>query len=150
MSVEFTQSQVRNVVRIPPETMRHWRKVLPPLARRARRASFSHGDIVALAVVRELVRNAGISSSALAACADSIFSICNGRPWHSLAQCRLQIERKTAELVPIRSAPVLKKNPVVMLPLGPLIEELGQDLLGGERKQSELMFPPTILRKQRR
>jgi hypothetical protein len=150
MSVEFTQSQVRKVVSIPPETMRHWRKVLPPLAKRPRRTPFSHGDIVALAVVRELVRSAGIGSSALAACAESIFALCNGKPWHALAQCRLQIEGATAELAPVRSAPMLKRGPVVMLPLSPLIEELGRGLLGGERKQSELRFPPTVLRKQRR
>lgn len=150
MLVSFTQAQVRKVLNIPPETMRHWRKVLPPLAVRPRRATFSHGDIVALAAVRELVRSTGVNSSALAPCAGSIFALCNEKPWHALAQYRLQIEGAVAELVPVRSVPTLKRAPVVMLPLSPLIEELGQGLLGNEAIQPELKFPLTALRRHKR
>jgi hypothetical protein len=150
MPLRFTQAQVRKVLNLPPETMRHWRKVLPPLASRARRAPFSHGDIVALSAIRELVRSVGVNSSALAPCAASIFALCNDKPWHALAQCRLQIEGTAAQLIPLRSAPALKRHPLVMIPLSPLIEELSRDLSTRERAQPELKFPLATVRRVRR
>ena len=150
MPVRFTQNQVRKAVNLPPETMRHWRKVLPPLMSRPRRAPFSHGDVVALAAIRELVRGLGVNSSSLAPCAASIFRLCNDKPWHALAQSRLQIEGAAAQLVPLRSTPTLKRSPVVMLPLGPLIEGLSQGLSTRELEQPELKFPLTAVRRLRR
>jgi hypothetical protein len=150
MPAHLTQVQVRKVLNLPTETMRHWRKVLPPLARRARRAPFSHGDLVALAAIRELVRSVGLNSSALAPCSGSIFSLCNEKPWPALAQCRLEIEGQTASLTHARASYGVRRKPVVLLPLGPLIEALGKDLPRREAAQAELRFPPTALRRQRR
>lgn len=150
MPIHFTQSQVRKVLNLQPETMRHWRKVLPPLARRTRRAPFTQGDMVALAAIKELVRTAGVNSSTLAPCAASIFTLCNGKPWHALAQYRLQIEGASVQLLPLRTFPALSKSPLILLLLGPIIEELRQGLLGDEGDQSELKFPLAVLRRQKR
>src|SRR5262249_18787662 len=128
---------------------RHWRKVLPPLAR-PRRARFSQGDLVALAAIRELVRGAGIAISAIVPCSTKIFSLCNDKSWPALAQFRLQIEGQSAQLVLVRSAPALKRSPVILLSLGPLIEELARKLSITLPAQSELRFPLTALRRQRR
>lgn len=150
MPASFTQVQVRNVLHLPPETMRHWRKVLPPLLRRARRTPFSQGDLVALAVIRELVRTLGLNSSALAPCAAAIFSLCNEKSWPALAQCRLEIEGPTVSLAHVRSPEMVRRIPIILLPLGPLVEGLSKELPGVETAQSELRFPPTALRRQRR
>jgi hypothetical protein len=150
MPARLTQVQVRQVLNLPTETMRHWRKVLPPLARRVRRAPFSHGDLVALAAVRELVRNVGLSSSALAPTAAQIFSLCNEKSWPALAQYRLEIERQTASLAHAGASHGSRRNAVVILPLAPLIEALSKELPRTEAVQSELRFPPTALRRPRR
>jgi hypothetical protein len=150
MLVRFTQAQVRKILDLPPETFRHWRKVLPPLANRARRTPFSHGDLVALAAIRELVRGTGVNSSALAPYAGAIFTLCNDRPWPALARCRLQINGNVADLVSIRAALPMSRRPIVLLSLGPLVGELGQSLLGTESSQRELKFPLTAVRRQRR
>lgn len=150
MPATFTQVQVRKVLDLLPETIRHWRKVLPPLSRRPRRVRFSQGDLVALAVVRELVRNLGLNSSALAPSATAIFSLCNEKPWPALAQCRLEIEGQTASLAHARSPEMARRNPVILVPLRPLVEGLSRELSVRETAQSELRFPPTALRRQRR
>lgn len=142
--VQFTQAQARKVLDLPEETVRHWRKVLPPLAQRPRRTPLSHGDLVALAAIRELVRKYRMNVSALAPVAEAIFTCCNSRPWPALATCRLQIDGLRAELRPVKSVPALKSGTVILIPLAPLIDELGQGLLGAERDQSDLRFPLTV------
>lgn len=124
--------------------MRHWRKVLPPLAKRPRRTPLSHGDLVALAAIRQLVRGYAMNVSALAPAAEAIFTSCNNRPWPALVACRLQIDGPRAELKPLKSTPTLKTGAVILIPLAPLIDDLGQGLLGAEQDQSELRFPPTL------
>jgi hypothetical protein len=150
MPITFTQAQVREALGLPPETMRHWRKVLPPLASRTRRKPFTPGDMVALAAIRELVRSVGVNSSALAPCAASIFALCNERPWHSLTQYRLEIEGATAQLAPLRSPPSFKRSPLVIIPLSILIQELSRDLRPFELAQTELNFPLATVRRARR
>jgi len=142
--VQFTQAQARKVLDLPEETVRHWRKVLPPLAQRPRRTPLSHGDLVALAVIRLLVRSYGMNVSALAPIADGIFACCDSRPWPALTNCRLQIDGVRAELRPLKSVPTLKSGAVILIPLAPLIDELGQGLLGAERDQTDLRFPLTL------
>jgi hypothetical protein len=150
MPASLTQVQVRKILNLPPETMRHWRKVLPPLARRARRAPFSYGDLVALAAIRELVRSVGMNSSALAPSAAAIFFLCNEKSWPALAQRRLEIGGRAATLAHARESHAGRRNPVVVLPLGPLIEALNKELPHADNPQSELRFPPTVQRRQRR
>src|SRR6266849_7762814 len=92
VAVTFTQAQVLKVLDLSPEAVRHWRRVLPALARRPRRAAFSHGDLVAMAVISELVGRAGIHVSALGPVSESIFRNCNRKPWLALTRSRIQIE----------------------------------------------------------
>jgi hypothetical protein len=139
--VNFTQAQVRKVLNLSPETVRHWRRVLPALARRPRRAAFSHGDLVAMAVVSELVGRVGIKVSALAPVSEAIFKSCNRKPWLALAQSRIQIELGFVAICPNRTAPSLKDGPFIAIPLGPLIDRLGRGLLGAARVPSQLLFP---------
>lgn len=142
--VQFTQSQARKVLDLPEETIRHWRKVLPPLAQRPRRTPFSHGDLVALAAIRQLVRGYGMNVSALVPVAEAIFTSCNSKPWLALGSRRLQIEGTQAYLRPLMSPPALKSETTILIPLGPLIDELGRELLGAEPNQSALRFALTL------
>ena len=142
--VRFTQVQAREILNLPEETVRHWRKVLPPLAKRPRRTPLSHGDLVALAAIHQVVQGFAIRVSALVAVADDIFGFCNSRSWPALAACYLEIAESHAALKSIGSTPALKAGAVILIPLAPLIDELGQGLLGVGQDQSELRFPPTL------
>jgi hypothetical protein len=150
MSVEFTQARVREIIAIPTETMRHWRKVLPSLAERRRHAKLSAGDLLALAVIRELVRVAGINSSAIAPYAATLFTICNSRPWHSLAQSRIQIEGEVAKLVSSNSAAPVVSGPVISIQLSHIIEQLVGRLGARSAEQIELSFPLSAISGSRR
>jgi hypothetical protein len=141
MPVGLTQARVREILAIPPETMRHWRKVLPSLAQRPPHSKFSTGDLVALAVIRELVRAAGISSSAIAPYASALFAICNSHPWHSLARNRIQIVGDMARLVPAKSTAPIVNGPVISIQLSHVVEELVRRLGEGSAEQIELSFP---------
>jgi hypothetical protein len=149
MLADFTQSQVRDLLAIAPETMRHWRKVFEPLSNRRRRAKFSPGDLVALATIRELVRGVGINSSALAPRANEIFDLCNSQAWHALSRQRLQIEKHSVSLVPARSALLGSSGPIVCLALGPIIEQLSNRVGRQVAAQIELDFPLVSVRKRR-
>ena len=150
MSVEFTQAQVRKVLGLAPETFRHWRKVLPPLAKRARRQALTHGDILSLAAIQVLVREVGVSSSALSTHSEAIFEFCNSHPWPELARSRVQISKAGVELVSQRAPIPVGKLSILVLHLAPLVNDLSQKLLGKEAVQPELKFPLAAVRSQRR
>ncbi len=143
-AVRFTQVQAREILDLPEETVRHWRRILSPLAKRPRRTPLSHGDLVALAAVRQVVQGYAMRVSALAPVAEEIFGFCNSKSWPALRACYLQIMGSSVELKSVKSAPVLEGGAVILIPLAPIIDELGLGLLGGEHDQSELRFPPTL------
>ena len=150
MSVQLTQARVREILVIPPETMRHWRKVLPCLAQRRRHSKMSAGDLVALAVIRDLVRAVGISSSTIAPYSESLFAACNSAPWHLLAQMRVQVEGSLAKLVPMRSTAPIAKGPVIVVRLDHVVDELVRKLGGRSAEQIELNFPLTSVSGRKR
>ena len=141
MPVELTQASVREILAIPQETMRHWRKVLPALASRGRLAKLSAGDLVALAIIRDLVRTSGINASAIAPYASSLFDVCNSRPWHALVRSRLQIEGMSVHLVPALSMPPNARGPLISIQLRHVIQDLVDRLGARPGDQIELMFP---------
>ena len=150
MAVKFTQEQVREVLDLSPETIRHWRKVLPPLAERPRGQLLSYGDILALAAIKSFVHQMGVPSSSLGPPANDIFQICSKSAWPALAQCRLELSEGNAQLVESRASLRVSQNPILIVHLGPLIAKLSQQLFGGATLQPELKFPLAAVRSHRR
>ena len=75
--MRFTQAQVRILLGLGEETFRHWRSALPPLAPHQGHApTFTLGDILALAVVSEIVKLAGGKVSKLRPRAKDLFEVC--------------------------------------------------------------------------
>jgi hypothetical protein len=84
--VRYTPSQVRQVVGITQETLRHWRAALASLAGLKGHAPvFRPGQLLGIAVVRVLVEEFGIGVSALKAVDRDIFAICSALQWVRLA-----------------------------------------------------------------
>lgn len=145
--VRFSQIQVREILGLEPETVRHWRKCLPPLKAKPRRAAYGRADLLALAVVREFVHDLGIPVSSLTPLADDLFQLCGSRPWPYLSRCQLRLENSGLALEHADAPMSLARRPAVLVPLAPLVMRLGQALLGDDGEaQPELRFPLTAQR----
>ena len=78
--MRFNTGQVQELAGIRREQLRHWRKVLPPLAGRDGRTDvYTFGEALALAVLVALVEGLGISVSRLSACAGDVFAVFGDR-----------------------------------------------------------------------
>ncbi len=144
--VRFTQAQIRGLLGLEPETMRHWRQRLGPLGAKPRKAAYDRADLLALAVVRELVRGVGVTVSVLTPVADRIFDLCRSHSWPYLSRCRLRLESSCVSLEQAdATAAAISNCSAVMVPLAPIIMQLGQALLGEDGEvQRELRFPLTV------
>lgn len=78
--MRFNTGQVQELAGIRREQLRHWRKVLPPLAGRDGRTDvYTLGEALALAVLVALVEGLGISVSRLSGCAGEVFAVFGDR-----------------------------------------------------------------------
>lgn len=145
MAVNFTPGQLRNAAGITQETYRHWKRALRPLCRETGHSPcFTVGDLLATAVVRLMVVDFGIRVSALTGLADTLFANCNERSWPALERSILLIDlaREEVQLMP-ESGMLAFGNPVMVVPLRPLIDELRSTLLSGDDNGQEMLrFPP--------
>lgn len=75
--MQYTPQQAMSAVGISQQTLRYWRKVLPPLGDRdGYKACFSLADLLALKVFFVLINEAGIAVGAVAKIAQAIFDAC--------------------------------------------------------------------------
>ncbi len=125
--------------------MRHWRRRLGPLGAKPRKAAYDRADLLALAVVRELVRGVGLAVSSLTPVADGIFDLCRSHSWPHLSRYRLRLEDSRLSLEQANSPIAAFNRSAVLVPLAPLVMQLGQALLGEDGEaQRELRFPLTV------
>ena len=83
--MQFTPGQLREVVGISMETFRHWKRVLPPFAKRKRHTpSFTVGDLLAGRILRRLTEGCGVRVVHLTEVTNEIVSVCNMAVWASL------------------------------------------------------------------
>lgn len=143
--VRFSQAQVRDLLGLEPETVRHWRRCLAPLGFRRRKALYGRAELLALAVVCEFVHRLGVSVSSLAPVADELFRLCGSQSWPYLSRCYLRLEAGKLTLEHAEGAANLVRQAAVLIPLAPLVMRLGQALLGDDSDaQPELRFPLTV------
>lgn len=144
--MRYKPEQVRNLVEITEETLRHWRKVLSPIKnRKGYQPCFTAGDILALRVVREFVDVLKADVSLLAPIAEDLFVICGSGNWSQLERSWLMFvpSEKRIELKDI-SDEMDPKRLAVALPLDRLIVELHERLMADDDTpmQGLLRFPP--------
>jgi hypothetical protein len=150
--MKYTPLQIREIVGISQETLRHWRRVLPPLKDQNGYAPcFTAGDALALRIVNEIVETLQVRVQALQPLADELFNICRGINWPRLEEQYLVI-RFTEQRIEtcLGSARLQDKEAgaLVVVALKPHIEELRNRLTENEgRRQCEIPFPPMGLKK---
>ena len=151
--MRYTPSQVRHVVGITQETLRHWRRVLPSLGGLKGHAPvFRPGQLLGLAVVRVLVEDLGLSVRALRTAEHDIFDICGSPQWVRLAQGHLLV-RPTEGCVTFvdRVLDSDLQRPAILLPLEPIVTSLRLALLevSPEDAQQSMAFPPLDVSERR-
>jgi hypothetical protein len=150
--MRFAQAQVREALQLSQETVRHWRKVLAPLrARAGHSAVFTFGDLVALAVVRTLIQDLGMSIGWFETHAEILFDLCNHSLWSQLEDCVAVVHIEGVELVKSTAVRAHRRQAIAMVPIGPLVANLRSVLLGGRETESQqqLRFPPSAVSSNR-
>lgn len=151
--MRYTPSQVRHVVGITQETLRHWRRALPSLSGLKGHAPvFRPGQLLGLAVVRVLIEDLGLTVGALRSAERDIFDICNSPQWVRLAQGHLLVRpiAGSAIFIDIVSDSDIR-YPAILLPLEPIVTALRLALLevAPEETQQSIPFPPVDVSERR-
>jgi hypothetical protein len=151
--VRYTPSQVRQVVGISQETLRHWRSTLSSLSGlKGHAPTFRPGQLLGLAVVRTLVEDLGLSVGALKGVERRIFDVCSSPQWVRLERGYLLVRPADG------SAQFLDKitndnvdRVSIVLPLERIVTSLREVLLEvyPEDAQQSLVFPPVDVVKRR-
>ena len=98
--MRYTQSQIRELLSISVDAFRTWRDAIPALAlHKGHAPSFTPGDVVAMAIVAEPVRDLGVRVGTVGDRFDQLFKECRGRSWLSLENCVALIEADNFRLV---------------------------------------------------
>lgn len=143
--MRYTQSQIRELLSISVDALRTWRDAIPALATHKGHApSFTPGEVVAVAIVADLVRDFGIRVGTVGDRFDQLFRECRGKSWLSLENCVALIEVDSIRLVdagaPARPSPDAS---TLCVPCGPIVSRLRSALTATEADlaQGYLQFP---------
>lgn len=149
-TIQFTQAQARDLVNVSPGDLRQWRKSVPYLATKPGKAArFTFGDLVGLALTRELITTFGVRISTIGCSVDALFralaDVTGGQlrgAWAVLGADGAKLLRRT-EL-----ADQLPERPLLVLPCDPLIGRIAHQVLppGLPAQQPQLPFPPHVVR----
>ena len=142
--MRFTPAQATALADISVETLRYWKKFLPPLAaKRGHAPCYTRAEIIGLIVVRRLVRDFKMDVSVLQSQSEQLFGLCASSQWTQSGRRHLVV---TCEGV-VSAHEDLARNqylePAIVFPLDVAMNELEQRLNEHERPpQLELGLPP--------
>ena len=144
--MKFTPSQVRQAVGLPQETLRHWRGTFAFLRGiRGQGPVYRSGQILALAIIKRLVQECGITVSSLKPVEGDLFRAVKGTLWSALDGNCLLINLKEGKAAVVDGRYVaVGEAALVLLPFRPVIAELRRELTGMELldPQQSFAFPP--------
>lgn len=148
--MRYTQGQVRDLLNVPVETLRRWRDGLSALARhKGHGPTYSPGDVVALALIADLVNIYGVRVNTLAARLDELFELCHGCSWLTLETCVIVISADETRMMQAddRRRDVAGGT-ILSIPCRPIVERLRTKLVAAEidNPQARLQFPITPLK----
>lgn len=138
----YTQEQARTVTGIGQEALRHWRKRVPYLATKSGKAArFSFGDLVGLAVTREVTDKLGTSIGHVHGGIESLFKILADQAVIQAGSIAILQCPDSSFIVREIQFSALGNAPAVLVPLDPLIEDLRSKLLNGLRLPPQSVLP---------
>lgn len=144
--MRYTQGQVRDLLQLPVETFRTWREVIPALAsHRGHGPTFLPGDIVALAVMTEVIRGFGVRVGTVREQIDDLFESCANMSWLALEPCVAILDSVRGRLVLASDLEKgLQDAGAFVVACRPIVKHLRAQLLEvqPETVQGHLHFPP--------
>jgi len=154
--LNLTPGQLREVLDLSEDAYRHWRRALSPLAgRNGYRPCFSHGDLLAIAVIKALIDEAGVRVGLLEPISAELFRLCQRAPWAALERSALVIVPGAARIsvVPDSQQSLNGESAIAIhVPCGPIVGRLRARLLADQYLDSQqtLRFPPAAVGGDRR
>jgi len=146
--MNYSPSSVMKIVGITQETLRHWRKVLFPLAKRKGRQGFSVGDMLVLLIIKELTTTFKLQVNGLASVIPTLSDICNVIKWDSYHDKLLGINIKQQEVEVLSKSITVSElsTPLILIDVNQHIMTLSRKLLESDSvEQLELYFPPRLV-----
>ncbi len=145
--MRYTPGQLRDLVGLSQETLRHWRTTLPPLqGSRGRAPYFTAGQVLGTATVKAVIDEFGLPVRSLRAASSSLFAICSQPNWEALGAGHLAIVLRTGDVTLLKQGDLADLScPTILFPLSPVIEKLRTALLGASGDQTALSFPPVSI-----
>lgn len=139
----YTPGQLRGTVGLSKEAFRHWKRVVPAFANgRGHAPSFSSGDVLASAILRQLTDIIGVRIGHLSEIAPAIFQVCNASSWDALQNKSLVINLQEHSCVAVDDHSVPVGELVVVCALAPLVKTLHFDLLNSNAQSRSKALPP--------
>ena len=122
---------MRDAAGLTKEAFRHWRKVLPGFpSGNGHGPCFLPGDVLASAVLNQMIRGCGVRVGQLTEVSQEIFDVCNLTPWEELSEHVLVVELGSEARVTVaKRSHVLGDSTVVLCPMAPIIAKLSIDLI---------------------
>jgi hypothetical protein len=147
--MQFNKAHVRETLGISVETLRHWKRVLPPFSERKK---YTLGDLLAAGVLHRLTDQCGIRAGHLPEISKTIVEICNAGIWASLQGKTLIIDLRKNTCVIVKSARALPIHEIVVVcPLEGIMAQI-QEVLSRKKPtvaQHQLRFPPIAVNDSR-
>jgi hypothetical protein len=145
VTVKLTLGQVRAALDLSQDAYRHWKSVLEPLSlRKGHKPCFSHGDLLALAVVKTLTDEVGIPVGCLAAVAGALFEQCSQHSWAKFERLAVFVQ-PASQAVSFNNLGVAPQTSMttIIIPCGPIVTALRAALTvdQSEEPQQFLKFP---------
>ena len=139
-TIQFTGEQARSFANVSPEAWRHWRKVVPRLAaKRGKKARFSAGEVVGLAVVASIIGTFGVGIGGLVRRWDDLFELCAAQRIATLRTSCLVVSADAVRLVEATRLEV--DAGAIVVPCQPIIERLWSAAFAGEVGQDQVPLP---------
>jgi hypothetical protein len=147
--MRYTQSQIRELLSISVDALRTWRDAIPALvAHKGHAPSFTPGDVVAMAILAELVKDFGVRVGTVGGRFDQLFRECRGKSWLALENCVAVIGADNIRLVDASAIARLSPDSATLcVPCAPIVSRLRAALTATEAEtaQDYLQFPPTAI-----
>jgi hypothetical protein len=139
-TIQYTGEQARSFARVSPEAWRHWRKVVPRLTAKAgKKARFSAGELIALAVVSSAVGTLNVGIAGFAERWDELFELCAQQRPSNLRSAFVMV---TAEEVKLVDADRLADDePAIVIPCEPIVDRLWTAAFSGVTDQAQAPLP---------
>jgi hypothetical protein len=143
--MQLTPGQLRDVVGISQETLRHWRATLEPLkSTRGHGPSFKPAQVLGAAVIKAIVEECGVSVRSLKSAAPVLFDVCAHPNWEVLSRGRiaLQLSSGSAEFLDEGQLPPSAPT-LILIAMAPIVRRLRQALFDvPSEEQAKLHLSP--------